>query len=482
MSKQKTLVKNTFIIAAGKLSTQFLTFLLLPLYTSHLLASEFGTVDLITTYVTLLVPLVTLSLEMAVFRYLIDIRNDQAAIHRVISSVLSLVGISLLIFISAFTVLQHYIEIPHAAIILCVIMAIICTNIMMQVARGMGRNAVYSIGSVIAGVTTILANIVLIVQLNMGVSGVLMATILGNVACAVFLIVKLRIHRYVGRGDLRTMNRLLRYSLPLIPNSVSWWVVNAADRSIIALFLGVTSNGIFAVAYKFPVIFSALLSFYGMSWTESASVHINSKDRDLFFSQAINASTRLFGALGLCIIAGVPIIFSLLVNTTYHDAYSYIPILMLGAVSNFFVQIYSGIYIAKKMTKRVLNSTLLAALVSIGLTLLLIPGLGLYAPATGMLAGYMSMAIFRFYDIKKFVDIQYDIKSLTTLALAFATVIILYYINNPFLNVMNLLVAVFFSIALNRSIIKIVKRKIFARLRPLTPDQQILEEIEEKKL
>ena len=42
-------------------------------------------------------------------------------------------------------------------------------------------------------------------------------------------------------------------------------------------------------------------------------------------------------------------------------------------------------------------------------------------------------------------------------------------------------IALVFSVALNRSIIGIIKTKLFARLRPLTPDQQILEEIEKKK-
>lgn len=41
MSKTTALVKNTIIIALGKISTQFLNFLLLPLYTAYLAAAEF---------------------------------------------------------------------------------------------------------------------------------------------------------------------------------------------------------------------------------------------------------------------------------------------------------------------------------------------------------------------------------------------------------------------------------------------------------
>ena len=77
MSKKKQLMKNTIIIFAGRVCTQLISYLLLPLYTSYLVTKEYGIVDLITTYVVLLVPIITLELEMSVFRYLIDARKNR---------------------------------------------------------------------------------------------------------------------------------------------------------------------------------------------------------------------------------------------------------------------------------------------------------------------------------------------------------------------------------------------------------------------
>ena len=77
MSKKKELMKNTIIIFMGKVCTQLISFLLLPLYTSYLLTEEYGFVDLVTTYVTLIVPIITMELEMSVFRYLVDCRKDE---------------------------------------------------------------------------------------------------------------------------------------------------------------------------------------------------------------------------------------------------------------------------------------------------------------------------------------------------------------------------------------------------------------------
>ena len=84
MNKKKELAKNTVIIFFGRVCTQLISFFLLPLYTSYLSTSEYGTVDLIQTYVTLLVPIITLELEMSIFRYLIDCRGKEKDTNKLV--------------------------------------------------------------------------------------------------------------------------------------------------------------------------------------------------------------------------------------------------------------------------------------------------------------------------------------------------------------------------------------------------------------
>ena len=86
MDKKKQLAKNTIIIFFGRVCTQLISFFLLPLYTSYLKTSEYGIVDLIQTYVTLLVPIITLELEMSIFRYLIDSRGKVKETNKLLSN------------------------------------------------------------------------------------------------------------------------------------------------------------------------------------------------------------------------------------------------------------------------------------------------------------------------------------------------------------------------------------------------------------
>lgn len=82
MSKNKEYVKNTAILFMGKFATQFISFLLIPLYTRHLIASDYGMVDLIQTYISLFVPILIFRLDSAVFRFLIDERSNEQGKRR----------------------------------------------------------------------------------------------------------------------------------------------------------------------------------------------------------------------------------------------------------------------------------------------------------------------------------------------------------------------------------------------------------------
>ena len=78
MNKGKELAKNTAIITIGKMSTQLISFLLLPLYTAVLSTEEYGIVDLVITYMQLLLPICTLQLEQAIFRFVLEKRDNEA--------------------------------------------------------------------------------------------------------------------------------------------------------------------------------------------------------------------------------------------------------------------------------------------------------------------------------------------------------------------------------------------------------------------
>lgn len=465
MSKKKELMKNTIIIFCGKVCTQLISFFLLPLYTGYLATKDYGIVDLITTYVTLLVPIITLELEMSIFRYLVDSRGREKETKKLMSNNFYVLLIALLVFSILYIVVTSFWKFDFRWLILIDI--IICTfsGNFLQISRGMGRTLDYSISCLITGAFTIVSNIFLIAVLRLGAVGMITSMALANGLGALYLFVRLKLYKLINFKlvDKKLIKEMYRYSIPLVPNGISWWIVNVSDRSIISFVLGTASNGLYAVSNKFPTILSSLLGVFNLSWSESAALHINSPDRDEFFSDISNTVTKLFTCLGVGMIACMPFVFPLLINSKYNGAFNQIPILVLGSVFNVVVCLYSAVYIAKKMTKQVASVSIIGAIINIIVNVLFIKKIGLYAASISTAVSYFVMMVYRHIDLKKYVKIKYESGLIIKTVLIFTFSIILYYQKNMILNIINLIVVVIYAFIMNKDFLNSGKKLLLSK-------------------
>ena len=465
MSKKKDLMKNTIIIFCGKVCTQLISFFLLPLYTGYLATKDYGIVDLITTYVTLLVPIITLELEMSIFRYLVDSRGKDKETKKLMSNNFGVLLIALLIFSILYIIVTSFWKFDFRWLILIDI--IICTfsGNFLQISRGMGRTLDYSISCLITGALTIVSNILLIAVFKLGAFGMITSMALANGVGALYLFIRLKLYKLINFKlmDKKLIKEMYQYSIPLVPNGVSWWIVKVSDRTIISYVLGTAANGLYAVSNKFPTILSSLLGVFNLSWSESAALHIISPDRDEFFSDISNTVTKLFTSLGVGMIACMPFIFPLLINSKYNGAFNQIPILVLGAVFNVVVCLYSAIYIAKKMTKQVATVSIIGAIINITINVLFIKYLGLYAASISTAISYFVMMVYRHIDLKKYVNIKYESGLIVKTFLIFTFSIILYYQKNMILNIINLIVVVIYAFIMNKDFLSSGKKLFLSK-------------------
>lgn len=465
MKKQKELLKNTIVLMVGKICTQFISFLLLPLYTTVLTSREYGVVDLVTTYIGLLVPLITLQLEMALFRFLVDARKDDKEKKNIISNSYVTAGILLLITLIIYVPISLIFNFDYQVLLILMVIATASSSLSLQTIRGLGDNIGYAIGSIIAGGLTILCNVIFLVVFNMGVEGIFLSIILANLACFIFILIRQRLLKYMDIKVINKemINKLLKYSLPLVPNGIIWWVINASDRTIISIILSASSNGIYAVSNKFSNVFINIFYIFNMSWTESVALHIDD-DQDGFLENMVNASFSFFSSVCLMIIATMPFIFTIMVGTAYKDAYNYIPILLLSTLFNIMASMFGAVYVAKKRTIQIAKTSLYAGLINILINVLLIRYIGLYAAAISTLIAFAVMALYRYIDIQKYVKIHFKSQNLIAILLLSFISICLYYSNNMIVNIINFILMLFFMFTLNKdtikSLIMSIKKKV----------------------
>ena len=48
----------------------------------------------------------------------------------------------------------------------------------------------------------------------------------------------------------QTALEMIRYSAPLIPNMLFWWITNSSDKFVVGYMIGASASGLINVAYK----------------------------------------------------------------------------------------------------------------------------------------------------------------------------------------------------------------------------------------
>ena len=187
MSRIKSLIRNTVVIALGNICTKFISFFLLPLYTSLLSTEEYGTVDLFSTYISLLLPLATLMIEQGAFRYLITKEENGITEETIVSSSFFIICILNTAFVLFGILFFQFYQNDYKYYLIPILVSASIFHWCLQLARGFKRLTLYSVGSVVSAFFQILLNVLFITVLHMGAKGMLIATVFGNCFGAFFI-------------------------------------------------------------------------------------------------------------------------------------------------------------------------------------------------------------------------------------------------------------------------------------------------------
>ena len=430
----KALFKNTGIIAIGQISTKIVNFLLLPLYTALLTTQEYGLVDILSTYSALIVVIVGLQINQAVFRFLVTNRKNKEKLIEICSTTFFCSVIICLIYSFAFLIIQYFIPLQCKWYLLLQVIATIFLQLISGITRGLGNNILYSFGNFISAFITIILNVFSIAVFHMGVEMML----IGYIAGPFF-------------GGLI----MLYYSLPLVPNELSWTLIHSSDRMIVSSILNVAMNGLIAVASKFSYIYTTVFSIFNTSWTEQVVLHYKDVGGKKYINNMFEKVVVFFGCLAIGIIASMPLIFKILVNKQYKTCYGLIPFYMIAVFFNATIGMISAIYLAENETKKVAMSTGVAAAINIIVDLVLIRWIGIYAAPISSICGYAFITVWRIIDVnRRHCKITMKIKKVVLLFMMLLLSLISYWSTNTIVNILFLFIVFIFAILLNKSIIK----------------------------
>ena len=402
MNKYQTLAANTILMSVGTFGSKLLVFLMVRFYTGYLTPAEYGTADLITQTANLLIPMVSLDITDAVFRFAAERRGGRTEAFSVGLRVITLGSAGLLLVIA---LLQGVPAVrAYGFLLASFVIASCCHALCAHFVRARGNTALFAAQGLFNTDLFIGLNVLFLAVFHWGIRGYVLSTTVANLITTGLFVFRARLWRYAGLAPRRGLRRqMLRYCIPLIPTAVFWWIMGVSDRYMVKWFLGSDANGIYAVAYKIPTILTILATVFMDAWQLSA---IAESDGDR------QAHLRFYGriwdafasAVFLCaggIIALSPLLIRLLAEEAYYSAWQYIPVLTLSMAAAAFSNFMGSVYVVTKQSKASFWTSLVGAGSNIVLNLWLIPRIGLQGAAAATFLSCLAVFLIRLVNARQ---------------------------------------------------------------------------------
>lgn len=404
-TRGEKLVKNASVITLGNIGSKLLQFLLVPFYARVMNSEEFGTVDILQSIVSLVLPIVSLSVFEAVFRFSMEKKYDK---DKVISNGLYVTVIGCCILCICSVPAVFFIDATYVWLVLLNTIAVAYWTLFSQYTKAIGRTVLFSINSVILTCLVLFFSILFLYFFKLGIYGYMMAYIIANLIATIILIPCLR-KDYNYKAEFinhALLTEMLVFSIPLVLNGICWWLSNFTDRVMITLMLGTSVNGLYAASSKIPHLISVMALVFLQAWQISANEEYDSYDKADFYG------TIYEGILGsVFFIASVIILLckpltSIVLGQEFYSSWKNMPVLVIAAVAFSLSAFFISIYTACKKTKMAFYTNLICVIVNLICNYFFIKMHGALGAAVATALAYIVLWIVRVYDVKRIISIN----------------------------------------------------------------------------
>ena len=425
-NKYTTLVSNTFLISIGTFGSKLLTFFMVRFYTEVLTPSDYGTADLIMQGANLLFPVISMGIVEGVFRFALG--NPKKRRNIFSAGVWVITGGSAVL--AAVTGLTWSADLFDDVLWLMAIYTIASCyhSLCAQFIRAQGKMALYAGQGILNTVLVIGLNILFLLVFKWGITGYVLSTAVADILCSSFLVFKEKLWQYLtvkpGKGLLAHM---LRYSVPLIPTTIFWWITSVSDRYMITAFLGSDANGIYAVAAKIPTLLTLMATIFLEAWQFSAIAESAGERREhiRFYSKIWKIFMSAMFLAGGVVIALSQWEIRVLSADEYYSAWQYIPLLSAAMIFSSFVTFAGSIYVVEKKSLLSFGTSMAGAAVNILLNLILIPTeLGIQGAVIATFSSYFLVFLIRSKNARKLLPFRLYSQRLTVNCMIMAIQII----------------------------------------------------------
>lgn len=417
LSDLRRVLSSSGVYAVAAVAQRGLAFFLLPVYTYYIDPSEYGVLELLTAFSTIVFGCLMMGLPSAIMKcYHRDCETpeDQA---KILSTAIwldlpVLLAGAVVLFAFSSKVGAILLGRPSDGSLVRLVVVTGCLTSLMALTltslRTRERAIAFSILSLIQFIGALSLNIVLVVHYGLGIRGVLWGNLVSNlIALPVALAVATRGARLAPSP--RLIRPMLRFGWLLTPVVLSGWIINSSDRYVLRLFTDLEEIAVYGVGYKFGFILELLVVMpFQLAWP-AVSFSISKRDghRETF-ARTLTYLLVVMTFLYLAVSILTRVLLLGLVGEGYREAYRVVPLVALAyALNGIQYCISPGVHISEK-TRYLTLISMAAAALNLILNFLLIPRWGMMGAAWATAWAFLLIAACTVAVAQKFYKVSYD--------------------------------------------------------------------------
>jgi O-antigen/teichoic acid export membrane protein len=415
IDKLKQLAKSSIVYGLGNYGVKVVGFLLIPVYTRYLAPADYGVMSLVSAFGGALFIFLNLGQSTALFRFYYE-HDAEAGRDRVIAGSLWVVLLCsmpltglVLVFIkpTAQALLGDSSLYP---LVVIGVLTVACRQVLrlpFAVLRADEQDTQYASWSVArTGLSALLA-IALVVGLQWGVRGVLLASLLSEGTMCVLLLPRILGAMRVGWAGPE-MWAQLTYGLALVPGAMAGFTLDLSDRLFLKHYSNLHEVGLYSLGYRFGEIISFVVSAVQLAWPQFVFSNRRSERAPELYSYATTyyVAGMLLIILGISVLA--PELLRLMAAPSYQRAAPVVPIVSLAYLCEGLCYVATiGIMIRKRPLVRS-AAIIAAAAVNIGLNFLWIPTYGMMGAAWATLFGFLVQTVIQVIVSLRYFSVPYQ--------------------------------------------------------------------------
>lgn len=384
----KTLSKNSFVYIIVEVMMKGIGFLLIPVYTRLLSPSDYGILAIVTSIASLLTVFYTLSLSSASSRFYFEDPQNENYLKELWGTNITFVLI-VSICLSTFLILKGdkifslFIgDLPFYPYVLLGLVAISTMPLFemyQEVLRTKQIGKQYGLQNLSRFVVNLLLSLFFVVILKLKAEGPLLANAITGII--LFTYTAITFGRYIKWGiNFKILKNNLSYSLPLLPHSLTGFVMSMLDRLFINKFRSTADAGIYNIGFSFGIILNLVTAGINEAFAPYFIKIMKKGDKkDLNEINSLSLSIiGIYVVIAIIISLFAKEVIMLMTTKPFHDSWKVTPFIVF---SNVFQGVYrffvAPLFFNLTGTKFVSLGTFISAVVNIGLLFYFIPRYGM---------------------------------------------------------------------------------------------------------